>query len=128
MAEYVNGVNVPFLPVGGVDRLRERTPVEQVPERSFKEVFEKEVQELKISKHAQQRLESRNITLNEADMQKLQTAIDRAQEKGAQDSLVLLRDLAFVVSVRNRTIVTAMDGDRLKENVFTNIDSAVIAE
>jgi flagellar operon protein len=53
--------------------------------------------------------------------------VDRAEEKGARDSLVLLRDMAFIVSVSNRTVVTAMDGERLKENVFTNIDSAVIA-
>jgi flagellar operon protein len=127
MSEYINGVNVPFLPVGGVDRLRERTAVEGAPERSFEDVLIKETESLKISKHAQQRLESRNIQLDQADMEKLQTAVEKAEQKGAQESLVLLRDLAFVVSIRNRTIVTAMNGDLLKDNVFTNIDSAVVA-
>ena len=127
MGEYINGVNVPFVPVGGVDRFKERTAVEPIPERSFEDILTKEVKDLKISKHAQQRLESRDIQLDQADMEKLQKAVDRADQKGAQESLVLLRDLAFVVSIRNRTIVTAMNGDALKDNVFTNIDSAVVA-
>ena len=53
--------------------------------------------------------------------------MDKAGQKGGQDSLVLLRDMAFIVSVPNKTVVTAMDADQVKENVFTNIDSAVIA-
>ncbi len=128
MAEYVNGVSVPFLPVGGVDGLKQRSPVEAPPERSFEEVFQTELKELTFSKHAQQRLESRNVHLDQADLQRLGSAVDRAEQKGAQESLVLLRDMAFVVSVRNRTVITAMGGDHLKENVFTNIDSAVIAD
>jgi flagellar operon protein len=127
MSEYINGVSVPFLPVGGVDRLQQRQGIEPASERSFEDVLINEVKDLKFSKHAQQRLESRDIQLNQADMEKLQTAVERADEKGAKESLVLLRDLAFVVSVRNRTIVTAMNGDALKDNVFTNIDSAVVA-
>ena len=60
-------------------------------------------------------------------MQKLQQAVGKAAQKGARESLVLMQpDLAFVVSVRNRTVITAVDGDSMKENVFTNIDSAVI--
>ncbi len=128
MAEYVNGVSVPFLPVGGVDGLKQRSPVEATPEQSFEEVFQTELKELTFSKHAQQRLESRNVQLDQADLQRLGSAVDRAEQKGAQESLVLLRDMAFVVSVRNRTVITAMGGEHLKENVFTNIDSAVIAD
>jgi flagellar operon protein len=60
-------------------------------------------------------------------MSDLQHAITRAEEKGANDSLVMLRDMAFIVSVKNRTVVTAMHGENMKTNVFTNIDSAVIA-
>ena len=73
-------------------------------------------------------MDSRQIRLNEADMASLQRAVTQAEEKGAKDSLVLLRDLAFIVSVTNRTVVTAVDGEHIKENVFTNIDSAVIAQ
>jgi flagellar operon protein len=127
MAEYVNGVSVPFLPVGGVDGLKDHKPIEATPERSFQDVLDGELRAVKFSKHAQQRLDSRNIQLDQTDVQRIQQAVDRAEQKGSEDSLVLLRDLAFVVSVKNRTVVTAMDGEKLKENVFTNIDSAVIA-
>jgi flagellar operon protein len=123
----INGVRVPFLPPGGVDGLRERQPVGLPAERSFDTVLQKELQDLRFSKHAQERLDARRIQLNETDLSHLQRAVDKAGEKGARDSLVLLRDLAFIVNVPNRMVVTAMDGERLKENVFTNIDSAVIA-
>ena len=82
--------------------------------------------EVKFSKHAQQRLSSRNITLEPQQVEKLNQAVQRAGEKGARESLVLMNDLAFIVSVPNKTVVTAVDGQSLKENVFTNIDSAVI--
>ena len=126
MSETVNGINVPFLPVGGVDGLKERLPLDLPKERTFDTVLETEVNKLKFSKHAQQRLESRNIQLNESDISNLQHAVDLAEQKGANDSLVMLRDLAFIVSVRNRTVVTALDGKGAEGNVFTNIDSAVI--
>jgi flagellar operon protein len=127
MAEtVVNGIAVPFLPVGGIDGLKERTPLDLPKERSFEAVLEGEVSKLKFSKHAQQRLEARNIHLNDTDLSNLERAVDLAEGKGAQDSLVLLRDLAFIVSVKNKTIVTALDGKGSDESVFTNIDSAVI--
>lgn len=78
------------------------------------------------------RLQMRNITLSPDDLNKLRDAVDRAEAKGAREALVLMsrpsrdQDLALVVSVKNRTVITAMDGDSLKDNVFTNIDSAVI--
>jgi len=124
----VNGIKVPFLPARGVDGLQERTGTTPLPtERAFDTVLQREMQDLKFSKHAVERLQSRNITLNETDLSSLQQAVSKAQGKGSQDSLVLLRDMAFIVSVPNRTVVTAVDSSNLKENVFTNIDSAVIA-
>lgn len=83
--------------------------------------------ELKFSKHAQARLASRNIELSTEDMGKLGRAVDSARQKGSRDSLVLLNDLAFVVSVKNNTVITAVNDGSIRENVFTNIDSAVIA-
>ncbi len=124
---YVNGVRIPFLPVHGVDGLKERTQPGGAKESAFENVLQEELRGLTFSRHARERLEARNMQLNEADMTNLQHAVNRAEEKGAKDSLVLLRDMAFIVSVRNRTVVTAMDSEHLKENVFTNIDSAVIA-
>jgi len=122
----INGINVPFLPVGGVEGLKERLPIDLPKERSFEKILEGEVDKLKFSKHAQQRLESRNIHLNDADLSSLEHAVDLADKKGAQESLVMLRDMAFVVSVKNKTVVTALDSKSAEGNVFTNIDSAVI--
>jgi len=124
---YVNGVRVPFLPARGVDGLKDRAKVDATKESAFENALQEELRGLTFTRHARERLAARNMQLNEADMTNLQQAVNRAAEKGAKDSLVLLRDMAFIVSVRNRTIVTAMDSEHLKENVFTNIDSAVIA-
>lgn len=84
--------------------------------------------QVKFSQHAQDRLRARGINLTEADMQKLQGAVDTVAQKGGRESLVMMGDAAFVVSVRNRTVVTALDGDSMNGNVFTNIDSAVVVK
>lgn len=81
---------------------------------------------LKVSGHAQTRLESRDIALDKAQWDRVLSGVDKAAEKGAQSSLVMLDDVALIVSVKNRTVITAMDQAQMQENVFTNIDSAVI--
>jgi flagellar operon protein len=123
----INGVQVPFIPARGVDGLKERAPVGVPQDGAFETILQKELKDLKFSKHAQDRLASRNIQLSGDDLSTIGRAVAKAGEKGSQDSLVLLRDMAFIVSVRNRTVVTAMDAEQVKDNVFTNIDSAVIA-
>lgn len=93
----------------------------------FKNVLQQELDSIKFSQHAKQRLEMRNITLDSEQMERLKSAIDKAATKGASESLVLMdNQLAFVVSVRNRTVITAMDGTSIKDNIFTNIDSAIV--
>ncbi len=84
-------------------------------------------QELKFSKHAEIRLQSRNIQLLPEQKSKINEAVNKAREKGVKDSLVIMDNLAFVVNVRNRTVITAVNSNELKENVFTNIDGAVFA-
>jgi flagellar operon protein len=81
---------------------------------------------LKFSAHAMQRLQSRNISLTSDDVTKMNAMADKAAAKGAKNSLFLVRDVAMVVSIKNRTVITAVDSDSMKENVFTNIDSAAI--
>ncbi len=81
---------------------------------------------LKLSGHAKTRLQSREIQLDQQAWQRVMDGVDRAAAKGAKESLVMVDDVALVVSVKNRTVITAVDQARLKENVFTNIDSAVI--
>ena len=81
---------------------------------------------LRFSAHAMQRLESRNISLTADDVNKMNVMADKAAAKGAKNSLFIVRDVAMVVSIKNRTVITAVDSDSMKENVFTNIDSAAI--
>ena len=81
---------------------------------------------LKVSGHAQTRLASRNIELGKAEWERVMAGVDKAAAKGAKDSLVMIDDIALVVSVKNRTVITAVDKESLKDNVFTNIDSAVV--
>ena len=93
----------------------------------FADVLKKELGQVKFSQHALQRLETRQIKLDESQLSRLENAVDKAAQKGSRESLVLMDDqLAFVVSVRNRTVITAMDGASIKDNIFTNIDSAIM--
>lgn len=101
---------------------------EKAPGSNFAEVLRSKVDGLKFSAHAATRIKSRNIDLTPEIMNKLETAVSGAATKGAKDSLVLMKNLAFIVNIPNRTVVTAMDGESIKDNVFTNIDSTVIAD
>jgi len=82
---------------------------------------------VRFSGHALERLERRGIPVDDATLGRLNDGVSRAASKGARDSLVLVDGTAFVVSVTNRTVITAVDREHMREHVFTNIDSAVIA-
>ena len=71
-------------------------------------------------------MNSRNITLNNEEIVKLNEAIKKAEEKGVNDALILMGDTAFIASIKNKTIITTVNKEMLKENVFTNIDGAVV--
>ena len=81
---------------------------------------------LKFSAHASARMQSRKLEMGPEMMRRLNEAVDKAAAKGIDDALVLSSDGAFIVSVKNRTVVTAMDRGALDGNVFTNIDGAVV--
>jgi flagellar operon protein len=95
--------------------------------KSFSDLLKSKTEELKFSAHASSRLKSRNIEVTPDIMGKLEKAVAGAEGKGARDSLIIVKDLAFIVNVPNKTVITAMDGESIKDNVFTNIDSTVIA-
>lgn len=82
--------------------------------------------ELQFSKHAQQRLEQREIELSGAELTKLHQAVRKAKEKGVDNTLVLTGKEAFIINTKNNVVITVISGDDLKENVFTQIDGAVI--
>ena len=95
---------------------------------SFQEIFRQEqAGKLQFSQHALQRIERRGIDLSDGTLQRLETGAARAASKGSRDSVVFVDGTAFVVSVRNKTVITAVDQEHMREHVFTNIDSAVIA-
>jgi flagellar operon protein len=83
--------------------------------------------QLQFSKHALARVQRRGIELDQGTLGRLSQGVEGAARKGSGDSLVLVDGTAFVVSVNNRTVITAVGPEHMKENVFTNIDSAVIA-
>ena len=98
-------------------------------ELSFHDIFqstkEQTVDSLKFSKHANERLATRNINLSAEQMERLENGTTKAREKGIRESLVMVDDLAFIVNVKNNTVITAV-GDTA-DSIFTNIDGAVIS-
>ena len=105
-------------------------PTSGVPGPSFRDVLTQTSAggsaPLKFSAHALQRLESRNIAISPDDMQRMNAMADKAAAKGAQQSLFMVHDVAMIVSIKNRTVITAVDSESMKDNVFTNIDSAAV--
>ncbi len=101
---------------------------------SFQEILQKKseaqdtgkAEQLKFSKHAAVRLTDRGIELTDAQLERLNDGAKKAGQKGIRDSLVIVDDLAFIVNVPNKTVVTAMDSRETQDNVFTNINGAVI--
>ncbi|HEY8462556.1 MAG TPA: TIGR02530 family flagellar biosynthesis protein [Bacillota bacterium] len=111
--------------------LKTKTPGQHGAGVSFENIFREKLEEettVKFSAHALKRLESRQISFSQKDLALLKDAVNRAEAKGARESLILMDQLALVVSIKNRTVITAVDGNSMKDNVFTNIDSAVIVK
>jgi flagellar operon protein len=93
----------------------------------FDDLLQRANSRFTLSGHAQKRLDHRALDLDAPKLQRLDAAIDRAASKGARSTVVVLDNLAVIVDIPGRTVVTALDTTRGKENVFTNIDSVVIA-
>lgn len=100
--------------------------------QSFSDIFKTKQnilneEPVRFSKHAANRLSDRNIELSLNQIDRLNAGTQKASEKGINESLVLIDELAFIVNTKNNTVITAMDQNSSDENVFTNIDGAVIA-
>ena len=115
----------PLLPIDNHSPAR-GTVQNQSSQEDFASILSKEKDKVVFSHHAQQRLLERHLNFSPADLARLGEAVDRLAAKGARESLVYLNDAALVVSVANRTVITAMDGTSAKNNIFMNIDSAAI--
>ncbi|RMF57557.1 MAG: hypothetical protein D6748_10880 [Calditrichaeota bacterium] len=131
MAGKIDGITPPFVPIGGVNGLPRPEPAIPREGPSFHDLLQEALQksqDVRFSAHAQSRIVSRKIELDSRRVEKLVDAVNRAQAKGVHDSLILMDDLAFIVNIDNRTVVTVMDQENLKENIFTNIDSAIVVK
>jgi len=114
-------------PVSGATSSSPARQAQPLSGPSFQEIFRREAGRLQFSQHALQRIERRGIDLSDGTLGRLEAGAARAASKGSRDSVVFVDGTAFVVSVRNRTVITAVDREHMREHVFTNIDSAVIA-
>lgn len=121
-------VNGKLQMVEDIPSLAKQNNIQDKNTASFKSILENSIKKesFVISNHAASRLQDRNISLNESDMKKINEGINKAEEKGSRDCLILYKDVAMVASIKNRTIITAVDKESSKGNVFTNIDSVVL--
>jgi flagellar operon protein len=94
---------------------------------SFQEVLNQQTSAPQFSRHALQRLQQRGIQLDQPTLGRLTEGVQRAASKGSRDSVVFVDGTAYVVSVANNTVITAVGSEHMRQQVFTNIDSAVIA-
>jgi len=114
-------------PSPAANRPQQPAPVRSAGGPNFQDLLQRAGQEVQFSAHAQKRIERRDLDIAPAQLERLNNAISRAAEKGARNSVVMLDDLAVVVDIRGRKVVTAINAEPGRERVFTNIDSVVIA-
>lgn len=109
---------------------KDRLQQDKVGSESFQQALIKasDSNGLKFSKHAMERIEARKLSLSDQRLSSISEAVAKADAKGSRESLIIMKDMALVVSVRNRTVITAMDPEGMKGNIFTNIDSAVVMD
>jgi len=111
-----------------LDAIKSRTNVLK-SQTSFKEVLsELQNPTLKISKHAQERIQQRDIHISDNDWNLIEEKVQEASYKGVTDSLVILQDAALIVSAKNKTVVTAMNIEEAKSQIFTNINGTIIMD
>lgn len=145
-AHLMNGLNriADLIPQKPLDIKKSEVEAGKEGQVSFKDVLDKSTAEvgqtapikadtkvdlgnnIKFSNHAIERMQSRGISYSPEDLTRLNQAVSKAAAKGSKDTLVLMDQSALIVSVKNNTVVTVMDKNALKENVFTNIDSTIV--
>ncbi|MEA3545362.1 MAG: TIGR02530 family flagellar biosynthesis protein [Thermodesulfobacteriota bacterium] len=129
MSERITIIPQPLSPTRPQGLSRKNQPETTAAVGSFEQLLQNKIDPsgVKFSGHATQRMQNRGINFSASQLQRLDTAVSQVNAKGGKESLVMLDNTALVVSVKNDTVVTVVDREQLKNNVFTNIDSAVIA-
>ncbi len=90
---------------------------------NFAQLLEKK---LKLTKHAEKQINYRGITIDKNTAAKLDDALNKLSMKGVKSSLVLSDNKAFLLNVKERKVITAMNVTDMKEKVFTNIDGVML--
>ncbi len=120
----------PYYPIPSIGNPGHRAESKKTAEtgESFKQTFNNQLNEqpVKLSRHAMERLETRNIHLSASEWNQIHDKMREAKKMGVNDSLVLTKDAALVVNTPNNTVITAMDLQEAKSHVFTNIDGAIL--
>lgn len=128
----MNGINInrPIIPVNKPNKSPNINQGQKItPNQGFDSILQNEISkqtEVKFSKHALERLQERNINLSKDDISKINDAVHKASEKGVKEALIIMGNTALVTSIMNKTVITAATEETLKNNVFTNIDGAII--
>ncbi len=114
------------------DKTKGANRLEKGKTSEFAELIQKQIKqeepEINLSSHAAKRLKERNIEVNGDEFIKLKEAMVKLKEKGGKESLIITSTGAYIVDVKNNTIVTAIDKENLKENIFTKIDSTILLD
>lgn len=135
MVDHIGQILGPIQNINGSQKLSDVLPRSSnsrptgAPSTNFDDLLEAQLGRppaVRLSAHAQRRLQTRNINFGSEETIRLEQAVEKAANKGSRESLILMDDLALVVNIKNRVVVTAVDAESRKENVFTNIDSVVL--
>ncbi len=97
--------------------------------RSFRDILQEQIDTslgVNFSRHAMNRVLERDIDLSIDNLERLNEGVRLAEEKGLDDTLILLDEAAFIVSVKNNTVITTVNKEEMTGNVFTNIDGTVV--
>ena len=123
----MNRVNIQHIPYHPPIKPVLKQNTEQVSKQSFMEHLKQATgEELKISKHASERLNERSISITDREWQQISEKVFEAKNKGVKQPLVLLDQAALIVSAKNATVITALDRNEAKQQLFTNIDGTIL--
>ena len=123
----MNRVNIQHIPYHPPIKPMVKQNTEQVSKQSFMDHLKQATgDELKISKHASERLNERNISITDREWQQISEKVFEAKNKGVKQPLVLLDQAALIVSAKNATVITALDRNEAKQQLFTNIDGTIL--
>lgn len=123
----MNRVNIQHIPYHPPIKPLVKQNTEQISNQSFMDHLKQATgEELKISKHASERLNERNISITDREWQQISEKVFEAKDKGVKQPLVLLDQAALIVSAKNATVITALDRNEAKQQLFTNIDGTIL--